>query len=479
MSTLWTSSDIETATGGVASHPFEADGLSIDTRTLVPGDLFIALKVARDGHDFLAAAFEGGAAGALVTHRPEGLADDFPLVLVEDVQAALEALGRAGRTRTQAKVLGITGSVGKTSTKEMLRTVLERQGRVHVPEASYNNQWGVPLTLARMPVETDYAVIEIGMNNPGEIAPLSRMSDLDVALITTVAPAHLAAFESVEGIAREKASIFEGLRAGGRAIVNADIETTPILVEAAKAAGAEAIFFGETGRDWRLTDLRLSDAATVLQAEHGGEDWLFKLSVPGPHFAMNALGALAAVEALGADAGRAAQDLARWQPYEGRGTRETLILDDAEEGLSFDLIDDAFNANPASVEAGLAVLAAASPRDGIGRIGRGRRIAILGDMLELGQTEEALHRDIAALPSVAQIDLIHCVGPLMKALHATLPEVKRGRWCETSEELATVARTLVDAGDVVLVKGSKSIKLPRVVDALRKLGHPGPQNEER
>ncbi len=479
MTALWTSEAIGAATGGVASHEFDIQGISIDTRSLMPGDLFVALSAERDGHDFLAAAFEAGAAGALVNRRPDGLPEAHPLIVVEDVLEALGALGRAGRARTGATVLGVTGSVGKTSTKEMLRTVLERQGRVHVPEASYNNHWGVPLTLARMPQETEFAVIEIGMNHPGEIAPLARMADLDVALITTVAAAHLEAFADVDGIAVEKASIFEGLRAGGSAIVNADIGATPILLEAAGTAEARPVLFGRQGADWRLTDLRVGSNTTTLQCEHHGEDWLFKLTVPGAHFAMNALGALAAVEAMGGDAQMAARDLALWAPYAGRGTRERLVLDDAEDGMSFDLIDDAFNANPASVAASLEVLVAAEPLDGVGRIGRGRRIAILGDMLELGPQETALHRELADLPPMARVDLIHCVGPRMKVLHEALPEIKRGRWVATADELVERPSRLVDAGDVILVKGSKGIKVSRIVDALRKLGHPVRDAQER
>src|SRR6056297_3952964 len=227
--TLWTAAEAARATGGRASTDWEATGVSIDTRTLRPGDLFVALSAARDGHDFVADALARGAAAAMVARVPEGLAADAPLLLVDDVQTALEALGRAGRARMTGKVIAVTGSVGKTSTKEMLRTVLGAQGRVHAAVQSYNNHWGVPLTLARMPAATDYAVIEIGMNAPGEIAPLARLADLTHALITTVAPAHLAAFDSVDGIAHEKASILDGLRPGGWAILNADIEHTPVL----------------------------------------------------------------------------------------------------------------------------------------------------------------------------------------------------------------------------------------------------------
>lgn len=475
--TLWTSADAAQATGGRTTTDWQAEGVSIDTRTLQPGDLFVALKDVRDGHDFVAQALEKGAAAALVSRIPEGVAADAPLLVVPDVLAALEALGAAARARTRAKVVGVTGSVGKTSTKEMLRAILSGQGRTHAAEASYNNHWGVPLTLARMPADADFAVIEIGMNHPGEIAPLARLARLDVAMVTTVAPAHLEAFDSVEGIAEEKASIFDGLVPGGTAIFNADIATTPILRAKAQAIGARAIGFGTSdAADWHMTEARIVDEATVCRAARAGMPFLFKVSTPGRHFALNALGALAVAEALGADPMIAAHDLGRWAPPAGRGQRERIVLDIVEETF-FDLIDDAFNANPASMAAALDVLIAAKPTDGIGRVGDGRRIAVLGDMLELGPTEAALHAEIARHPGLSAVHLIHCVGPRMKALHAALPRQQRGDWVETAAELAPRARNLLDAGDILLVKGSKGSKVSLVVDALRKMGQAAAPNE--
>jgi UDP-N-acetylmuramoyl-tripeptide--D-alanyl-D-alanine ligase len=468
--TLWTSADVATATGGRCGTDWQATGVSIDTRTLQPGDLFVALKDIRDGHDFVAQALEKGAAAALVNRLPEGLTEDAPLVVVPDVLKALEALAVFARARTKARVVGVTGSVGKTSTKEMLRAILSAQGRTHAAEASYNNHWGVPLTLARMPVDADFAVIEIGMNHPGEIAPLARLARLDVAMVTTVAPAHLEAFDSVEGIAIEKASIFDGLVPGGVAIFNADIEWTSLLRAKAGAVGACPVSFGTAEEaDWRLTETRLTDQATVCRASHLGVPFLFKIASPGRHFALNALAALAVVGALGADPMIAAHDLGRWAPPSGRGQRERIVLDLVEETF-FDLIDDAFNANPASMAAALDVLIAARPTDGIGRVGDGRRIAILGDMLELGPTEAELHAAIARHPGLGAIHVVHCVGPRMRALHQALPRHQRGEWVETAADLLPRARHLVDAGDILLVKGSKGSKVSLVVDALRKMG---------
>lgn len=477
MTVLWTSDDASRATGGRSTKAWEAGGVSIDTRTIQPGDLFVALKDVRDGHDFVAQALEKGAAAALVSRVPEGVSADAPLLIVPDVLQALADLGAFARARTKAKVVGITGSVGKTSTKEMLRQVLSGQGKTHAAEASYNNHWGVPLTLARMPVDADFAVIEIGMNHPGEIAPLARLAKLDVAMVTTVAPAHLEAFDSVEGIAHEKASIFDGLVPGGVAVFNADIEWTPVLRVKARAVGAKPVGFGATeGADYRLLSAQLCDEATVCRASRRGTPVLFKVSSPGKHFVLNALGALAVAEAMGADPMIAAHDLGRWMPPAGRGQRERIVLDIVEETF-FDLIDDAFNANPASMAASLDVLIAAKPTDGIGRVGGGRRIAILGDMLELGPTEGQLHADIARHPGLEAVQVIHCVGPRMKALHAVLPRRQRGEWVETALELATRVRSLIDAGDILLVKGSKGSKVSLVVDALRKMGQGTPPTE--
>ena len=474
--TLWTASDASLATGGTTTTAWDATGVSIDTRTIAAGDLFVALSDSRDGHDFVAAALANGAAAALVSHIPQGLSPHDPLLIVPDVLAALTALGKAGRARSRAKVVGVTGSVGKTSTKEMLRAILSGQGSVHAAEASYNNHWGVPLTLARMPADTDYAVIEIGMNHPGEIAPLSRLTRPHVALITTVAAAHLAAFEDIAGIATEKAAIFDGLEPGGTAIVPADLDVTPILIAAAHRHAAQIQTFGATpNARYHLTSATLSETATIIRADRAGDRFIFKVLSPGRHFAMNGLAALAVADALGLDPAIAAADLGRWSPPQGRGTRERIVLD-AVEGYGFELLDDAFNANPASMAAALDVLIAAVPQDGPGRIARGRRVAILGDMLELGPTEDALHRAIAQHPGLDKISQIHCVGPRMQALHALLPRAQRGEWVAEAHALIPRARSLVDAGDVVLVKGSKGIKVASLVDALRKLGQSAPTN---
>jgi UDP-N-acetylmuramoyl-tripeptide--D-alanyl-D-alanine ligase len=464
--TLWTADDAAAATGGRATRDWHATGVSIDTRTLRRGDLFVALQAARDGHDFVAQALEKGAAAALVSRIPEGVAPDAPLLIVDEVLPALERLGRAGRARTSARVAAITGSVGKTSTKEMLRAALEGQGRVHAAEASYNNHWGVPLTLARMPADADYAVIEIGMNHPGEIAPLARMARPHVAMITTVAAVHLEAFENVEGIAHEKAAIFEGLEPHGCAVIHGDLPISPILRAAARAAKARIVDFGDAeGNACRLRETRIEDGFTRGRALLDGEEVTLGIASEGRHFMRNALGVIAVAQAMGADRVRSIAGLAAWAPPAGRGTRETVTV--SPDGGTLELIDDAFNANPTSLSAALAVLAAARPGEGPPP---GRRVAVLGDMLELGPNEREMHAAMADDPSMAALDAVHCVGPRMRALHEALPVARRGLWAERVEDLLEEVTQLARIGDVVLIKGSKASRVSRLVDAIRKLG---------
>jgi UDP-N-acetylmuramoyl-tripeptide--D-alanyl-D-alanine ligase len=464
--TLWTAAEAVAATGGKANGNWTVTGVSIDTRTLEPGDLFVALKAARDGHEFVAQALAGGAGAALVTHVPEGVNKTAPLLIVEDVQTALEALGRAARARTHARIVAVTGSVGKTSTKEMLACMLADQGRMHAAVASYNNHWGVPLTLARMPRDTDYAVIEIGMNHPGEIAPLARQARPDVAMITTVAAVHLEAFANVAAIAREKASIFEGLEPGGTAIINADIPEAGILHDAARAQGAKLYDFGTAAAAFELLDVTVSGQGNQARAIANGRRISFTIQSLGQHFAMNALGALAAVSALGADLDQAIKSLGHWSPFKGRGACETLPFGHG----SLTVLDDSYNANPTSMGAALEVLAATP--------GQGRRIAFVGDMKELGPQEEALHAGLADHPAMGQVDQVHCIGPLMRALFDALPPQKRGSWHATSAEVLPELHDHIHAGDIVLAKGSLSMALGRIVDDIRKMRHGGTKLHE-
>ncbi|MEL6583058.1 MAG: UDP-N-acetylmuramoyl-tripeptide--D-alanyl-D-alanine ligase [Pseudomonadota bacterium] len=468
---LWTGYEIAEATGGYATRDFEVTQVSIDSREISKGALFIALKDRRDGHEFVASALKAGAAGALVSEIPPDVPKDAPLVVVSDTFQALRALGHAGRMRTKAKVIGVTGSVGKTGTKEMLRQMLAGQGRVHAAYKSFNNHWGVPLTLARMPRETEFAVIEIGMNAPGEIAPLADLAQLDVAMITTVAPVHIENFENIEGIAHEKASILSGLKAGGVAVLPCDVGTYPILEARAERGGFKAITFGESeAAAYRLQSVRVASGATLVDAQLSDRPILFRIGAPGRHLATNALGALAAVAAAGADPTKAALALGQWEAPEGRGARWRIDLGEGAIDGAILLIDDAYNANPTSLAASLETFVDVEPQHGIGRVSKGRRVAFLTDMLELGKHGYAMHAEIATLPTLAKIDRVHCAGPLMKALYDALPPQKRGHWFAEAEGLAKRAPKLVDAGDVALVKGSKGSRAARVVEALKDIG---------
>ena len=460
--TLWTAQEAAIATGGQAIGDWSVTGVSIDTRTLQTGDLFVALKAVRDGHDFVSGALAAGAGAALVSRVPDGVDDTAPLLVVADVQTALEDLGRAARARTQAKVIAVTGSVGKTSTKEMLREMLGQIGKTHASIASYNNHWGVPLTLARMPHDTEFAVIEIGMNHPGEIAPLAKMAAPDVAMVTTVAEVHLEAFDDITGIALEKAAIIDGLVPGGVAVLNADTPCTDVLRDYTQ--GVRTRWFGTDADHATLANVQVQGEETHADLCVEGHTYPVILQSAGRHFAMNALGALLAVGYLGAERASAAVGLGRWNPVGGRGARQTVNMGHG----TLDLIDDAYNANPTSLRAALQVLAEADAP---------RKIAFLGDMKELGEKEHAFHRDVANWPCTDAIDIIHTMGPLMKTLHDALPEAKRGLHFDDSASMAEHAPRLVEANDAILLKASLSTNMRKVVDALLELGHPPMDNK--
>ncbi len=471
---LWCSAEADRATGGHSSRVWTASGVSIDSRSLTAGDLFVALRDHRDGHDFVALAFEAGAAAAVVSRKPQGVEDNATLLLVDDAQLALERLGVAGRNRCSAKVVAVTGSVGKTSSKEMLRLLLLKRGRTHAAERSHNNHWGVPLTLANLPRAADFAVVEIGMSRRGEIMPLSKMACPHTALVTAVAPAHLEALGSLEEIAAEKAEVFSGLEAGGTAVVNTDFPSSEIVLRKARESGARVVTFGTSpGVDWRLVEARASGQGTEVQAEHEGCSRSFRLAARGRHFAVNAIGVLAVASSVGADPFDGTVELSKWTPPVGRGNCHSIVLDQGKGRHSIRLLDDAYNANPASLAAALDVLAETAPGERSSGSGIGRRIAILGDMLELGGAAAEVHAGFAEHPSMQEISLVHCAGPLMRNLYDSLPLEKRGFWSEGAESLAAKAHRLAAAGDIVLVKGSNASQISVVARAIRNLGRAG------
>jgi UDP-N-acetylmuramoyl-tripeptide--D-alanyl-D-alanine ligase len=458
MTTLWTAEEAASATGGRAQGSWNATGISIDTRTLEKGDLFVALKGARDGHAFVAAALEKGAGAALVSRVPEGVTADAPLLIVGDTQAGLEGLGRASRARTRARIVAVTGSAGKTTTKEMLRVILGAAGSVAASAASYNNHWGVPLSLARMPRDVDFGVFEIGMNHEGEIRALVAQVRPQVAIVTTIAPAHLEHFGTIEAIADAKSEIFEGIVKGGPALIPADNPMAKRLIDAARAAGVERILtFGmKPGSDARLITAEARGDMQDVTAEIAGQTIRFRIGAAGAHIAMNALAAILAAVNMGVEIEAAAASLVRFGALKGRGARF--------DAGGIDVIDESYNANPASMAAALSLLGAAHPA------ARGRRIAVLGDMLELGPQGASLHRGIAKDIAAANADLVFLCGPQMKNLWDVLPQARQGGYAPTSAELAPQLASAIREGDVILVKGSFGSRMSVIIDALRARG---------
>ncbi len=462
-SPLWTGLGLVAPLGARVSGPLPAGvtGVSIDTRSLQPGDLYCAITGDNtNGHTYVAAAFAAGAAAAVVDEEhADALTGLGPLYVVHDVLEALVGLGRAARGRTGARVIAVTGSVGKTSTKEALRLALTPSGAVHAAVASYNNHWGVPLTLARMPRPTRFAVAEVGMNHAGEILPLTAMVRPHVAIVTTVAPVHLEFFPSVEAIADAKAEIFTGLEPGGAAIINRDGAHFERLAEAAlhSPAGDVVSFGAHEDADARLVSFTPAATHSMVSAVIFGRPLTFRLGAPGRHLAENALAVLLAAHCVGADVEAAATALAFFQAPEGRGARTTVPM----PGGSFTLIDESFNANPASMGAALALGGTIPLPQG------GRRIAVLGDMLELGPSGPSLHAALADEVVGNGFARVFAAGPLMRSLADALPPDVEISWRERAADLVALVLNDVRAGDVVLVKGSKGSRTGSIVGALK------------
>ena len=451
MRPLWTSAEIAEATGGTPSAPFEAAGITFDSREVLPGDLFVAMPgTAHDGHQFVPQVLAAGAAGVLVSKAVDG-----PHVLVADTARALDDLGRAARARTSARVIGVTGSVGKTSTKEALFAALDRShpGRVHRSVKSYNNHTGVPLSLARMPRDATFAVLEMGMNNAGEIAALTRMVRPHLALITAIAPAHIENLGSEEAIADAKAEIFEGLEAGGIAVLPNDTRHRDRLLKAAKRAAERIITFGKGDADVHAIHAVVAEGSgSLITAALLERELTFTMSQRGEHWVGNALAVLAAVEALGADVARAGLALADMGGLKGRGQRHRIAV----PGGEILLIDESYNANPASMEATLRSLGA--ERDVV------RRIAVLGPMRELGAHSDALHAGLAPAIAGAKVDRLILIGEEMRPLAEALAGKVGLDLLFTVEDATDCLRSMLRPGDAVLVKASNSIGLARLVE---------------
>ncbi|MBC9209897.1 UDP-N-acetylmuramoyl-tripeptide--D-alanyl-D-alanine ligase [Roseomonas aerophila] len=452
---LWTATELRDATGGALAGEPVVTGIAIDSRAVQPGDLFVALRDVRDGHDFVPAAFASGAAVAMIDRDAPG----GETLRVADTLAGLAALGGAGRARSSARIAAITGSVGKTTTKDMLRHGLGSFGATHAAVASYNNHWGLPLTLARMPRGTEYGVLEIGMNHRGEIAPLARLAQPHVVAITQIGAAHIGHLGSLEEIAAEKADILEGLSAGGVAVLPRDGFFDGIAARA-RGLGASVIGVGEdAGADARLVSAECGPLSSTAEVMLHSQALRLSIGAPGRHLVLNALTALATAAALGVDAARFAASLSSFRPGAGRGARVPFAVPGGEALL----LDESYNGQPPAMRAALAVL---------GTQQAARRLAVLGDMRELGDFGPALHEGL--LPDVVgNADLVFCCGAQMRRLYDALPEALRGAHAETSEELAPLVRNAVRPGDVVLVKGSLGTRMAAVVGALKSQGaHP-------
>jgi len=449
---LWTMGEIVAATG--------VTGLSIDSRSLGQGEGFVAIRGPnRDGHSFVEAALGSGAACAIVDRSfPAG--DEERLVRVGDTLEALNALGRAGRARaTDTVVIAVTGSVGKTGTKEALRLTLAPSGSVHASVKSYNNHWGVPLSLGNMPKDVRFGVFEIGMNHAGEIDVLTRLVRPQIAIITTVAPVHLGFFRSVEDIADAKAEIFHGLEPAGTAIINRDNPLYERLKRHAEQHGARIVSFGETeGADARVLAIELKPDGSEVRADVLGEVVSYRLGAPGRHVVQNSLAVLAAVKLAHADLGAAARALADLRAQAGRGGR-TLF---PGRGGNIAIIDESYNANPASMRAALATLGL-TPRYEFKR-----RVAVLGDMLELGTQGAKLHQELAEVVDGAGVDVVFACGELMGSLYQALPAGRRGAYARTAEDLLPLLTAGVGPGDVIMVKGSLGSRMGPLVEALKR-----------
>ena len=460
MTALWRAADAATATGGSSLTEWAATGVSIDTRSLAAGDLFVALHGPNyDGHDFVATALQRGAAAAMVDREILQLPAASPLLGVADTLAGLAALGAAGRNRSRGRIIAVTGSVGKTGTKEALRLALASSGPTYASAGGLNNHWGAPLSLARLPPDACYGVFELGMNHPGEIADLTRLVRPHIVVITTVEPVHLGFFPSVEAIADAKAEIFLGLEPGGVAVLNRDNPHYARLAAAAKRAGAgEILGFGtHPEAAARLVDCVLDSHGSTVEAAVCGKMIRFWLPVPGRHWVINALAVLAATHAAGAAVDRAAEALAELQALPGRGRHRQL----AWRGGTLTVIDESYNASPPSMRAALAVLAGTEPATG------GRRVAVLGDMLELGEASERLHRGLAEPLAAAGVDRVFLIGDAIAALDEVLPEAKRGGLWRSPEKAMPALLRFLEPGDVVTIKGSRGVRVSRVVELLR------------
>lgn len=471
MTPLWTTHDLKTLFGGEKTHLLkEATGISIDTRTLEKGDLFIALKgPLANGHDYLKQAFERGAVGAVIDRKPHGIDTKASLAcfVTPNTFEALQQMGVYQRKRAHGQIAAVTGSYGKTSCKEALFQLLSRQGKTHATKRSFNNHWGVPLSLSTLPPQARYGIFEVGMNHPGEIAPLSRMIRPHVGLITTVAAAHIGNMGSLQAIAEEKASLFEGMAPGGVAIINKESAESASLIKKAQDHHLEVLTFGSSPQAFaRLKEANFTAQGFEIKAEISGRSYCLKLPVLQKHWGLSALGVLATIHALGGDVDQAAEDFKKYIVPEGRGRHHVLTIDDK----AIRVLDESYNAGPASMKEAIEALGRLCPE------GRGRRIAILSDMLELGAQTESAHKKLGLLLEAAGVDLVYTVGQHSQGVHESLsPDRLKAHLSSPQNMEGFIEKIINDVqpGDIYLIKGSRGQRayrgiLSQVVEAFRK-----------
>ena len=446
-------------------------GFSIDSRTVCRGDLFVAVRGDRDGHDYVMDAFKSGAQAALVSKIPEGYNDKYTLILVEDVLTALNQIAKASRKRFNGLTIAVTGSVGKTTTKEMLKLALEPFGQVHASAKSFNNYLGVPISLASLPPSAKYAVFEIGMNSPGEIEPLSRLVNPDYAIITKTGKSHIEKFNDQKGIAKEKASISKGMPDGGKVLLSADGDFQDDIWEFLKSDPVEIIRFGSTGSpNYFISRLDQNSGGTVLKLKLPSRNEIyFKFNFLGRHFMSNAVGVLSILSELGIDLSRGILALSNFVPLSGRGKSYVIKVAYRNSEKFLNVIDDSYNSNPISLEAALESLACTEISNADGRR-KFERYAILGDMLELGEETENEHKNISKYNSIKKIDKIYCVGINMKILYDNLSANQKGGWFKTTEDLIKELRNFATNADIILVKASNSFKFHQVIDKIKGMG---------
>ena len=461
---LWTAAEFVAAIGGSLDGALARaiTGVSMDSRTLAPGEAFFAITGERlDGHRFVAAALARGAAVAVVADGFDRQDATGAILRVDEPLAAMRRLAGAARARSTARIIAVTGSVGKTGTKQGLALALAASGETHASPASFNNHWGVPFALANLPLKARFGVFEIGMNHAGEIRPLSRLVRPHIALVTAVAPVHIGHLGSIEAIADAKAEIFDGLAGGGLAVLNRDNDQFARLAAAAVGAGARVVSFGEHEEaEARLVSHVHEAGGSLVEADILGARVAYRLAAPGRHVVQNSLAVLAVTSLAGADLARGARALSQWLPARGRGERTVLC----GGGGRMVLIDESYNANPASMGAAIAGLGAARPE------GEGRRIAVLGDMLELGELAGRAHLELREPIVNRGIDLVFACGPLMRGLFDALPAGLRGGYAESCEELEGTVLAALRPGDVIMIKGSFAIGMGRLVEALKRPG---------